>query len=217
MSQIEQDERFKKSPASGDLNPCWSCKEPVAARALFCHACGAIQPAGNVDHFTRLGVPRTFDIDGDKVEKQYLGFQRVLHPDRFVAKSPKERAIAEAQAADMNLAYETLKDPLRRAAYLLKLAGRDAAVSQDQTVKDPALLMEAMEAREQLSEAASVDEVEKLQVEAGAKAIDLIAQLSRAFAAEDYDLADKVATRFKYLRKYLEETRARRVALEDAE
>jgi molecular chaperone HscB len=217
MSQIEQDERFRKSPASGDLNPCWSCKEPVAARALFCHACGAIQPTGNVDHFARLGVPRSFDVDGDKVEKQYLGFQRVLHPDRFVAKSAKERAVAEAQAADMNLAYETLKDPLRRAAYLLKLAGRDAAVSRDQTVQDPALLMEAMDAREELSEAASVDEVEKLQVEAGAKAIDLIAQLSRAFAAEDYDLADKLATRFKYLRKYLEETRARRVALEDAE
>jgi len=216
MSQIEQDERFPKSPATGDVSPCWSCKEPLAARALFCHACGAVQPAGNLDHFTRLGVPRSFDVDGDKVEKQYLGFQRVLHPDRFVAKTAKERAIAESQAVSMNEAYETLKDPLRRAAYLLKLAGRNAAVSHDQTVNDPALLMEAMEAREQLSEAASVDEVEQLQVEAGAKAIDLIAQLSRAFAAEDYDRADKLATRFKYLRKYLEETRARRVALEDS-
>jgi molecular chaperone HscB len=215
MSQIEQDERLKKSPAAGDLTPCWSCRQPVAARALFCHACGAVQPAGNVDHFARLGIPRTFDVDGDRLEKQYLGFQRVLHPDRFVAKPAKERAIAEAQAADMNLAYETLKDPLRRAAYLLKLAGRDAAVSQDQTVRDPALLMEAMEAREELAEAATVDEVEKLQVEAGAKAIDLIAQLSRAFAADDYDLADRLATRFKYLRKFLEETRARRIALED--
>jgi molecular chaperone HscB len=215
MSQIEQDERFQKSPGAGELTPCWSCQQPVAARALFCHACGAIQPSGSLDHFARLGVPRSFDVDGDKVEKQYLGFQRVLHPDRFVAKSPKERAIAEAQAADMNAAYETLRDPLRRAAYLLKLAGRDAAVSHDKTVNDPALLTEAMEAREELSEAASVDEVEKLQVEAGAKAIDLIAQLSRAFAAEDYDRADTLATRFKYLRKYLEETRARRIALED--
>lgn len=217
MSQIEQDERFRKSPGAGELSPCWSCKQPVAARALFCHSCGAIQPGANVDHFARLGMPRSFDVDGDKVEKQYLGFQRVLHPDRFVAKSAKERAIAEAQAADMNLAYETLKDPLRRAAYLLKLAGRNAAVSQDQTVNDPALLLEAMEAREQLSEAESVEQLEQLQVEAGAKAIDLIAQLSRAFAAEDYERADKLTTRFKYLRKYLEETRARRVALEDAE
>jgi molecular chaperone HscB len=216
MSQIEH-ERLPQSPGAGELLPCWSCRQPVAARALFCHSCGAIQAAGNVDHFTRLGVPRSFDVDGDKVEKQYLGFQRVLHPDRFVAKSAKERAIAEAQAADMNAAYETLKDPLRRAAYLLKLAGRSAAVSQDQTVNDPVLLMEAMEAREELSEATSVDAVERLQVAAGAKAIDLIAQLSRAFADDDYDLADKLATRFKYLRKYLEETRARRISLEDAE
>jgi len=213
MSQTEH-ERFSQSPETG---PCWSCKQPVAARALFCHACGAVQPPGQLDHFARLGVAPGFDLDLDRLEKQYLGFQRVLHPDRFVAKSAKERAIAEGQAADMNLAYETLKDPLRRAAYLLKLAGRNAAVSQDQTVNDPALLIEAMEAREELAEAESVDAVEKLQVEAGAKAIDLIAQLSRAFAAEDYDLADKLATRFKYLRKYLEETRARRTALEGAE
>jgi molecular chaperone HscB len=217
MSQTEHDERFPKSPAAGELAPCWSCQEPVAGRALFCHSCGAIQPGGNLDHFTRLGMPCTFDVDGDKLEKQYLGFQRVMHPDRFIAKSAKERAIAEAQAADMNAAYETLKDPLRRAAYLLKLAGRDAAVSRDQTVNDPALLVEAMEAREELSEAASVDAVEKLQVEAGAKAIDIIAQLSRAFAADDVDLADRLTTRFKYLRKYLEETRARRISLEDAE
>jgi molecular chaperone HscB len=216
MSQIEH-ERSAQSPEASGSSPCWSCKQPVDSRALFCHACGAVQPPGSRDHFTRLGLPRTFDVDGDRLEKQYLGFQRVLHPDRFVAKSAKERAIAESQAAEMNGAYEILKDPLRRAAYLLKLAGRKAAVSHDQTVNDPALLMEAMEAREQLAEAESVEAVEKLQVEAGAQAIDLIAQLSRAFAAEDLDRADTLATRFKYLRKYLEETRARRVALEDAE
>ena len=216
MSQIEH-ERSPQSPEASGSSPCWSCKQAVAPRALFCHACGAIQPPGNLDHFARLGLPRGFDVDDDRLEKQYLGFQRVLHPDRFVAKSAKERAIAESQAAEMNEAYETLNDPLRRAAYLLKLAGRKAAVSHDQTVNDPALLMEAMEAREQLAEAETVDAVEKLQVEAGAKAIDLIAQLSRAFAADDFERADKLATRLKYLRKYLEETRARRVAIEDAE
>jgi molecular chaperone HscB len=115
----------------------------------------------------------------------------------------------------MNEAYETLKDPLRRAAYLLERAGRTAAVDRDQTVHDPELLMEAMEARENLSEVATVEDLEKLQVEAGAKAIDLIAQLSRAFAAEDYDAANRAATRMKYWRKFLEESRARRTALED--
>jgi molecular chaperone HscB len=214
MSKIET-ERSGTSPEAGPMSACWSCQGPVAARALFCHACGSVQPPGDIDHFARLGMPRSFDLDLDKLEKQYLGFQRVMHPDRFVGKPAKQRMIAESQSVTMNEAYETLQDPLSRAAYLLKLHGQTASVSQDQTVNDPELLMEAMEAREQLAEAESVDAIEKLQVAAGAKAIDLIAQLSRAFADDDYENANRLTTRFKYLRKYLEETRMRRAALED--
>ena len=215
MSQSEH-ERLSQSPEANATLPCWSCKQPVAARALFCHACGAVQSPGNLDHFTRLGVAPGFDLDLDRLEKQYLGFQRAMHPDRFVTKTAKERAIAESQAVSMNQAYETLKDPLRRAVYLLQRAGKSAAVGQDQTVHDPELLMEAMEAREQLAEVATIDGLEALQVEAGAKAIDLISQLSKAFAADDFDAANRAATRMKYWRKFLEESRARRVALEDS-
>jgi len=216
MSQSEH-ERFNQSPEAGAVAPCWSCKQPVAARALFCHACGAVQPPGQLDHFARLGVAPGFDLDLGRLEKQYLGFQRAMHPDRFVIKTAKERAIAESQAVSMNEAYETLKDPLRRAAYLLERAGKTAAVDKDQTVHDPELLMEAMEAREKLSEVASIDELEKLQIEAGAKAIDLLSQLSKAFAADDLETANRVATRMKYWRKFLEESRARRITLEDAD
>src|SRR5690349_1995429 len=105
--------------AGTEFVPCWSCKGPVASRALFCHTCGAVQAPGSTDHFTRLGLAPSFDIDDDKLEKQYLGFQRVLHPDRFAGKPAKERAIAEAQAVALNEAYETLDDPLKRATYLL--------------------------------------------------------------------------------------------------
>ena len=214
MSQSEH-ERSQPSPEAGPMLPCWSCRQPVAARALFCHSCGAVQPPGQLDHFARLGVAPTFDLDIDRLEKQYLGFQRAMHPDRFVTKTAKERAIAESQAVSMNEAYETLKDPLRRAAYLLERAGRVAAVAKDQTVHDPELLMEAMEAREQLAEVETIEALEALQAEAGAKAIDLIAQLSKAFAADDLDAANRAATRMKYWRKFLEESRARREALED--
>ena len=210
-------ERLNQSPEAGAVAPCWSCKQPVAARALFCHSCGVVQAPGQLDHFARLGVAPGFDLDLDRLEKQYLGFQRAMHPDRFVTKTAKERAIAEQQAVSMNEAYETLKDPLRRAAYLLERAGKTAAVDKDQTVHDPELLMEAMEAREKLSEVASIDELEKLQIEAGAKAIDLLSQLSKAFAADDLETANRVATRMKYWRKFLEESRARRITLEDAD
>jgi molecular chaperone HscB len=203
--------------ARAGLTSCWSCKGPVAAQALFCHTCGGIQPPGQLDHFRRLGLEPDFDVDLDIVEKRYLGFQRAIHPDRFATKPAKERALAERQAVALNEAYEVLKDPLRRAAYLLRLKGLDAAVSKDETVRDPELLMEAMEAREALMEATSIDRVEKLQAKAGADAIAILSELSKAFASDDLTAANRLTTRLKYLRKYLEETRTRRIALEQAQ
>ena len=200
--------------ASAGLASCWSCKGPVSTQVLFCHTCGAVQPPGQVDHFRRLGVEAGFDLDVDTMEKRYLGFQRAIHPDRFAGKPAKERALAEAQSVSLNDAYETLKDPLRRAAYLLQLKGVDAAVSRDQTMRDPELLMEAMQAREELMEAESAPAIERLAAKAGADAISILSQLSKAFAADDLDRANSLTTRLKYLRKFLEETRARLVALE---
>jgi molecular chaperone HscB len=202
------------SAARAGLTSCWSCKGPVAAQVLFCHTCGAIQPPGQLDHFRRLGLEPHFDVDLDLVEKRYLGFQRAIHPDRFATRPARERAFAESQAVALNEAHETLKDPLRRAAYLLALKGVDASVSKDETVRDPELLMEAMEAREALMEATSIEKVEKLQAKAGADAIAILSELSRAFASDDFGAANRLATRLKYLRKYLEETRTRRIALE---
>jgi molecular chaperone HscB len=189
----------------------------VASQVLFCHTCGAIQPPGQLDRFRRLGLDPDFDLDLDLVEKRYLGFQRAIHPDRFASKPARERAFAEAQAVALNEAYETLKDPLRRAAYLLGLKGVDAAVSKDETVRDPELLMEAMEAREALTEANSIAKLEKLQAKAGADAIATLSDLSKAFAGDDLREANRLTTRLKYLRKYLDETRARRIALEQPE
>jgi len=200
--------------ASAGLTACWSCKGPVTNQVLFCHTCGAIQPPGQADHFRRLGLAADFDIDMDVAEKRYLGFQRAIHPDRFASKPAKERALAEAQSVSLNNAYETLKDPLSRAAYLLRLKGMDASVSKDETMRDPELLMEAMEAREALMDAESAPAIEKLAAKAGADAIGILSELSKAFAAEDLARANHLVTRFKYLRKFLEETRTRLVALE---
>ncbi|MBI2256907.1 MAG: Fe-S protein assembly co-chaperone HscB [Proteobacteria bacterium] len=203
------------TPGGAEFVPCWSCKGPVASRALFCHTCGAIQAPGSTDHFTRLGIERSFDVDDDKLEKQYLGFQRVLHPDRFAGKPAKERAMAEAQAVALNEAYATLDDPLKRATYLLRLKGVLSEAAADKTVNDPALLMEAMEKREALAEAESADAIEKLTVEAAGDAIQLLSDISKAFASDDLTAANRATLRLKYLRKFLEEARLRRAALED--
>ena len=200
--------------AEAGLHPCWSCKGPVAGRALFCHTCGAVQPPGSLDFFQRLGVETAFDLDLDRLEKQYVGFQRALHPDRFATKPARERAIAQSQAVALNEAFEALKDPLRRAAYLLRLKGRGSAGDGEKTVADAALLSEAMDRREALAEAGDIALVEKQMVEAGAAAVDVLARLSQSFAGDDLDAAGRLVLRLTYLRKFLEEARIRRAALE---
>jgi len=194
---------------------CWSCHGPVTGRALFCHTCGAVQPPGQVDHFTRLGLDRDFQIDGADLDRRYFGFQRNLHPDRFTRRSAKERAIAESQSASLNQAYETLKEPLARAAYLLELAGIRSAAANAATVDDEDLLTEAMENREALMEAETLETVDALTAKALASSISCLNDLGKAFRDNDLELANRLATRLRYWRKLGEEARAKRRLLEE--
>lgn len=199
--------------ASTRLAPCWSCKGPVAERALFCSVCGAVQPPGSIDHFTRLGLVQTFEIDLDELNRQYFGFQRRMHPDRFATRTPKERALSQQQATALNEAYETLKDPLKRAAYLLRLKGRTVDIEGSATISDPKLLMEAMELRESLDEAETPAEVAKIVAHTDAETLACQCAISVAFAHDELDKAASLTTRLKYLNKLAAEARARKAKL----
>ena len=100
------------------ISPCWSCKGPVDGEAFFCPICETVQPPGQIDHFSRLGIECSFDVDGDALDQCYFGLQQRLHPDRFATRTSSERLLSQQQATSLNEAYETLKDPLRRAAFL---------------------------------------------------------------------------------------------------
>jgi molecular chaperone HscB len=191
---------------------CWSCRGPVPATEPFCPTCGAVQPPGQADHFARLGFDRRYDLDPKEVERRYFQLQRRLHPDRFATKSPKERALSQAQATSLNEAYETLMDPLSRAIYLLRLSGIEIG-GDGRTIDDPALLMEAIEMREALAEARSGAEVEAVVARARRDAESCRAGLAKAFAAGDLDAARKDTLRLTYLDKLGEEARVRRLTV----
>lgn len=199
--------------AAAAVVPCWSCKGPVAARALFCSVCGAVQGPGTIDHFSRLGMQPTFDVDLDLLEKQYFGFQRRLHPDRFAAKSAKERALSQSQATALNEAYETLKDPLKRAAYVLELKGHKVDLTACGTINDPVLLMEQMEKREAIAEADTVEAITKLSAAADSEVIACQCHISAAINAGTLDEAVHLTIRLKYLAKLAEEARTRKTRL----
>ncbi|SCA58074.1 Co-chaperone protein HscB homolog [Candidatus Terasakiella magnetica] len=194
------------------LHPCWSCKGPAGESDLFCETCHAVQPPGHIDHFARLGLHKDYAIDVDALELTYFELQRHLHPDRFANKTAQEKSLSQQQAVSLNEAFETLKDPLLRADYLLQVSGVDG-ISHDHTVNDPILLMEAMETREALMEAEDVAIVNKLSDKARRDVRDCVKLIAAAFEATNLDEARKLALRLKYLTKLLEETRHHKARL----
>jgi molecular chaperone HscB len=200
------------APAS-DVVACWSCRGPVEAAALFCPTCAVVQPPGRTDHFARLGLSVDYAVDPALLDCRYFERQRLLHPDRFATRTPRERALSQQQATTINEAYETLKDPLRRADYLLHLT-RDAANPDGcNLVNDPELLTEAMEMREALAEASSPEEIGSLERRAAADGKLCVTGLADAFAGNNLDAASRLATRLKYLRKLADDCRGRRLQL----
>ncbi len=192
---------------------CWSCKGPVAASALFCDTCHAIQPPGQLDHFTRFGLNRDFIIDLDAIEATYLKQQQLLHPDRFASKSPREQALSSQQAATLNGAFETLKNPVARAEYLLRLAGEEPEGGEGHTVNDPALLMEAMEMREALHDAVDRATIDTMIKDTRKQARACEQDVADALEQNAYDRAKKLTTRLRYLMKMTEEARAKKSRL----
>lgn len=200
-------------PEERIVQACWSCQGPVAAGDPFCPSCKAVQPPGQADHFQRLGLPRGFEIDTAALEKSYFQMQRLLHPDRFATRTPKEKTLSQQQATSLNDAYETLKDPLARAAYLAGLMGRDVLKEEGNGPVDPMVLMEAMEMREALAEAETAEDLGAVTRRAQGEIADCESELAGAFAAQDLDQAAALITRLKYLRKLADDTRARRAEL----
>jgi len=105
------------------------------------------------DPFETLGVEPRFDIDLAALEQRHRDLSRALHPDRYSGAPAAERRLALGRAIDVNEAFRVLKSPIRRAEAILRRAG--VAVGETSEPRAPAdLLMEMMELREDLSEAA---------------------------------------------------------------
>ena len=105
------------------------------------------------DPFETLGVEPRFDLDPEMLAQRHRDLSRALHPDRYVGAPAAERRLSLGRAIDVNEAFRALQDPVRRAEALLRRAG----VAMNETSEPqppPELLMEMMELREELSEAA---------------------------------------------------------------
>ncbi len=83
-----------------------------------------------MNYFELFGLPIQFELDGSLLSSQFRALQKRFHPDNFATASERDRLMAVQQAAQINDAYQTLKDPLRRAEYLLSLQGIEMNAEQ---------------------------------------------------------------------------------------
>jgi molecular chaperone HscB len=105
---------------------CWHCQSDIGGE-YFCGQCVKVQPISkDTDYFSTLGLSRKLNIDTGKLETKFYEMSRAFHPDFYEGKSEMERAVSLANSALLNQAYRTLKNPIERVEYLLRLEAGSA-------------------------------------------------------------------------------------------
>jgi molecular chaperone HscB len=123
------------APTQDATLACWSCGEMRAAH--FCTACGKVQPPVPKDYFTYFGLLRKLNIDAARLEREFYELSRKLHPDLYARADHREQEWSLEQSSLLNDAYRTLKDPIKRTEYLLRLEGVELE-EQSQTATEKA-------------------------------------------------------------------------------
>ena len=131
-------------------------------------------------YFELFGLPATYALDREQLDRAYRELQNTVHPDRFAAKSETEQRVAMQWATKVNEAYQTLKQPITRGVYLLQLQGIDAMSAHDTSIA-PAFLMQQMEWREAIDAAREGRDMAALD--------RLQAELDAAYRVVDQELA----------------------------
>jgi molecular chaperone HscB len=128
------------------------------------------------DDFELFGIPRLHALDRAALDARWRVLQGEVHPDRFAVEGAAAQRIAMQWAVRVNEAYQRLKDPLKRAAYLCELAGVPIE-AENNTAMPSAFLMQQMEWREALDDASGPAQVQALADEVTAHRNDALKRL----------------------------------------
>jgi molecular chaperone HscB len=159
---------------------CWSCGAE-RGDAPLCATCGKVQPpTPSTTYFALFGIPRAMRIAIPELERAFREVSKKVHPDRFGTATPVERRLALEQTTLVNEAYRTLKDPKKRAEYLMRLEGIDIAKEESRT-PDLSLLGEMMELQEEIDRTDSPEALEVLRKQIADREGDVLVRVERYF------------------------------------
>lgn len=165
-------------------------------------------PSFTSNYFQLFNLPETYELDQQTLNDAYREQQGEVHPDRFANADEAEKLRAVQLSSYLNEAYETLKSPLRRAAYLLSM--HDIDVEQvDQSDLGMDLLLEQIRLREQLDDLpkdeSALGDLDKLRDEVGVKRDRQISKFAELFELDKLDEAKKIYHELQFLFKLMAE------------
>jgi len=153
--------------------------------------------------FELFGLPPQFDQDRVTLDARWKDLQREAHPDKFAAQGTAAQRVAMQWSVRINEAYQRLKDPVRRAAYLCELGG--VAIDAERNTAMPAdFLMQQMTWREQLEEAEDLATLEALRDEVMKAHRDALSDCGENIdRAHDLPRAAELVRRLMFIGRFL--------------
>jgi molecular chaperone HscB len=161
------------------------------------------------NHFELFNLPKQFAVDAAALDSAYRDVQSRVHPDKFVSATDAEKRVAMQWATRANEAYQTLKNPQKRAQYLCELNGVDLQ-TESNTAMPMAFLMQQMEWREELGDARAAkdsDALESLDEQLRKARKQQLAQIEQQIDAGDFQAAAQGVRALMFLEKFGEEVR----------
>ena len=168
------------------------------------------------NHFDLFQLPARFDVDMAALDAAYREVQGRVHPDRFVNALDANKRVAMQWATRANDAYQTLKNPQKRAQYLCELNGVDLQ-TESNTAMPMAFLMQQMEWREALGDARAArdaDALDALDKDVRMERAALLAQVGKQLDAGDFDAAAQGVRSLMFLDKFGDEVQYAYEAIE---
>lgn len=163
--------------------------------------------------FDLFGVPQRFAQERAELDARWRALQAKVHPDRFASEGAAAQRIAVQWAVRVNEAYQRLKDPLKRAAYLCELAGQRID-AENNTAMPGAFLMQQMEWREALDEANGEANVEALAEQVAAHRNEALSRIQHLLDAEhDAAAAAQQVRALMFIERFAEDVDRRLEAL----
>jgi len=159
--------------------------------------------------FALFALPERFRQDRAALDARWKELQREAHPDRHAAQGAAAQRVAMQWSVRINEAYQRLKDPLKRAAYLCEQRGAPIN-AESNTAMPTAFLMQQMQWREALDEAATEDELDALARELSAARAQVLAGIERLLdEAQDAAAAANEVRALMFIERFDHDVQAR--------